>query len=245
MTSPHPSFPWDEEYLHRQVGGAVAAYWTARSGQAAKQKLGGVLDAGTRGEVTGGQHLDAFCNLLTSVMSAAGFGDDEIRFRTGVEIPGYYRPAKKWDIVVMRGGRLCAAVEMKSQVGPSFGNNINNRAEEAVGNATDLWLAFREGVLGAHPPWLGYFFLLEEAQASTRVVSLPRAVFEPDPIFRGTSYAQRYEILCRRMVLERNYSAASLLLTPRGVSGKYSEPSPDLAIEPFLRGLYGHLVGCK
>jgi hypothetical protein len=45
---------------------------------------------------------------------------------------------------VVADGRLLAGVEFKSQVG-SFGNNYNNRTEEAIGSATDIWAAYREG----------------------------------------------------------------------------------------------------
>ena len=43
------------------------------------------------------------------------------------------------------GGQLIAIVEFKSQVGPSFADSYNNRTEEALGNATDLWTAYGEG----------------------------------------------------------------------------------------------------
>ena len=61
---------------------------------------------------------------------------------------------KKWDVLVLVDSQLVAAVEFKAQVGPSFGNNANNRAEEAVGVSEDLWTAFRDGRLGrdAIPP---------------------------------------------------------------------------------------------
>jgi len=62
-----------------------------------------------------------------------------------LELPGYYRSEKKWDLIALSGGELVAAMEFKSQVGPSFGNNFNNRCEEAIGSATDFWVAFREG----------------------------------------------------------------------------------------------------
>ncbi len=39
---------------------------------------------------------------------------------------------KKWDLLVVEGC-LIAAIEFKSQVG-SFGNNYNNRTEEALGS---------------------------------------------------------------------------------------------------------------
>jgi len=47
--------------------------------------------------------------------------------------------------LVIKNGHLFVAIEAKSQVGPSFGNNFNNRTEEAMGSALDLWTAFREG----------------------------------------------------------------------------------------------------
>lgn len=134
---------------------------------------------------------------------------------------------------------------MKSQVGPSFGNNFNNRTEEAVGSSVDFWLAFREGRLGLQSPWLGYFFFLEEADASLKNIAITSSAFPADPVFYETSYAKRYEILCRRMVLERNYSASALLLSPRGSDGIFRDSAPDLGLAAFSSGLYGHLVGCK
>ncbi|MBX3704600.1 MAG: restriction endonuclease [Steroidobacteraceae bacterium] len=229
--------------MEAAVKQAVAAYWKVRASQARRQTEAGTQDAGTRGEVTGGLHLDAFSDLLVKIIVAAGFTASEIRLRAGVELPGFYRPTKKWDIVVVRGGRLCAAIEMKSQVGPSFGNNFNNRTEEAIGSSTDFWVAYREGALGTHQPWLGYFLLVEKAEKSTAPVRLPKAVFEPMPIFNNTSYIDRYAILCRRLVLERNYTAAALLTSPKGTTGAFEQPSAELSFEHFALSLFGHLVG--
>lgn len=241
-----PRFPWSEDDIERRVRAAVRVYWNSRSGQASKQKgFGSVSDYGSRAEVTGGQHLNAFRDVFCELIEEAGFAEGEIRFRSGVELPGFYRPTKKWDVVVIRGNRLCAAIELKSQVGPSFGNNFNNRTEEAVGSSVDLWRAFQEGILGGHSPWLGYFFFLEDVKGSTRPVGIANTSFTPDPVFTNTSYADRYRILCQRMVLERNYNAATLLLAPRGNSGRYSEPGRDLRMSSFLRALYGHLIGCS
>ncbi len=233
-------FPWTTAQIQDKVTAAVKRYWDTRSGQASS----GAQDTGSRSAVTGGQHLNGWLELLVELTRSAGYTDSEIRTSGGVEIPGFYRPNKKWDLVVCRQGRLCAAIELKSQVGPSFGNNFNNRTEEALGNAVDLWRAFQEKVLGAHPPWLGYIFLLEDTLKSSQRVRLPNTVFEPDPIFRDTSYADRYRILCQRLVLERHYNGAAFILSPKGRDGMYKEPSVDLAIEPFLKAYYGHLIGC-
>ncbi len=242
---PAHNFPWTDAEVAKQVRKAVSQYWTSRSGQATKQEAAGrVSDYGARAEVTGGKHLNAFADLICRLIRSAGFTDEELRFKSGVEIPGFYRPTKKWDVVVIRKDRLCAAIELKSQVGPSFGNNFNNRTEEAIGNSVDIWRAFQEKVIGPYPPWLGYFFFLENAPASTRPVGLAKAAFKPDKIFERTSYADRYRILCERMVLERNYNAATLILAKRASNGRYQEPSPSLGMAPFLKGLFGHLIGC-
>ncbi len=236
-------FGWSEAELGRELRLAIKAYWKNRGGQSARQALTGVRDAGTRAEVTGGKHLNQVLMLLCKVVAGAGFKKDEIFFNIGLELPGYFRPQKRWDVVVTRGGRLCAALELKSQVG-SFGNNFNNRSEEAIGCSTDFWTAFREGALGAQAPWLGYLFLLEKAEKSTRPVALKTSPFPPFDIFQGTSYAQRYAILCERLVLERKYSGASLILAPKSKTGIYEEPAPGLGFYAFAKALHGHLVGC-
>lgn len=238
------TFPFSDEVLFRRVAAAVTAYWTGRGGQSERQVSSGASDVGTRSEVTGGSHLNSFVELLCEVVTAAGFQTSEISFKTGVELPGYFRPQKKWDIVVIRNGRLCAALELKSQSG-SFGNNFNNRTEEAIGSATDLWTAFREGAIGRHQPWLGYFFLLEDSAKSTRPVSLKPSIFPVMSDFQGTSYAQRYAILCQRLVLERKYTAAALIIAPRGSTGVFSEPDESLGLMRFIKSLHGHLIGCS
>lgn len=237
-------FSWTEAELAKRLTAAVKAYWTGRSGQSKSQGLRGIRDAGTRGEVTGGQHLNGFLEILIEAAYAAGFKEDEIRLKAGIELPGYFRPQKRWDMIVVRGNRLCAALELKSQVG-SFGNNFNNRSEEALGNSADFWTSFREGRLGKETPWLGYAFFLELAEKSTRPVGLKPSLFPPFEIFQGTSYAQRYAILCERLVLEHKYTRTALVLSPRGKTGDFMEPNPQLGFHGFAKALHGHLIGCR
>ncbi len=221
----------------------VKAYWRGRRGQSRRQGKNGAKDTGTRSEVTGGQHLNGILRLLITVARSAGFSDEEIRFDQDLELPGYFRPQKKWDLVIVRAGRLCAAIELKSQAG-SFGNNFNNRTEEAIGCSTDFWTAFREGAMGAQAPWLGYFFLLEEAKKSTQPVGLKKGSFPPLSVFEKTSYADRYAILCERLVLERKFTSTALVLAPRGGLGDFQEPHEQLRFYSFMKSLHGHLAGC-
>ncbi len=128
-------------------------------------------------------------------------------------------------------------------MGPSFGNNFNNRSEEAIGSSADFWVAYREGALGVQQPWLGYLLSVEEAPGSTSAVALRKATFAPLTVFNNTSYIQRYGILCQRLMLERNYNSASLIISARGKRGLYTEPLPELQFGSFLKSLFGHLIG--
>jgi hypothetical protein len=241
--TPQPvRFPWTEDVLHQRVRAALEVMWATRRIQAEKQIEAGRVDAGVRGEATGGRHMDAFAALLGELASAAGYETADIRMRKGIDVPGFYRPTKQWDVVVTRRDRLCAAVELKSIAG-SFSKNLNNRTEEALGSATDVWAAFKEGTLGANPPWLGYLFVIRSAPASTVPVKVRRAVRPIDTVFERTSYVDRYGILCERMVRERVYSGAAYIAADEA-GGTYSEPVDDLGFASFSRAFFGHLVGC-
>jgi hypothetical protein len=225
---------------------AVQSFWTGRDAQAGKQKEAGKVDAGIRGAVTGGQHMGALETLIVDVLINAGLTQQDIKVRSKLELPGYYRAEKKWDLLVISRGHLVAAIEFKSQAGESIGNNVNNRSEEAIGTATDLWVAFREGLFrDSRPPFLGYFFLLEDFQKVKRPVGNKEPYFPVDPVFKGASYTQRYELLCRRLVLERLYTAVCLTLATRPTDEQpqtsVSHPSPDVAFRRFVVALEGHV----
>ena len=155
-------------------------------------------------------------------------------------LPGYYRPEKKWDLLVVSNNQLVTAIEFKSQVGPSFGNNFNNRVEEAVGSATDIWTAYREKRFGTNPrPFLGYFFLLEDSAKVHKTVKNVEPHFKVDPEFKGASYSKRYELLCQRLVLERVYDAACLTLATNETNTQISHPTVDLTFQRFIAELQG------
>ena len=133
------------------------------------------------------------------------------------------------------------AIEFKSQVGPSFGNNFNNRTEEAIGNAEDIWTAFREGRFGEQPaPLVGYFFLLEGCAKVHAPVKNSEPFFKVDPVFQDASYAKRYEVLCNRLVLERKYSTACLTLATNDTPTTIRFPSPTLTFRQFAAQAHAH-----
>ena len=222
---------------------AVKKFWLIRAEQERRQKQRGTADQGARAAVTGGKQMDGFAEKITELILGTSLPPEAIctRGRGIVGLPGYYRPRKEWDLVVVHAGRLLAAIELKSHIGPSFGNNFNNRVEEALGTAVDTWTAYREGAFGTKPqPWLGYLLLIEDCSGSTAVTGIPPTHFGVQEVFRDTSYLQRYVIFCRRLLLEKQYHGVCLLAARKEdahCERNYSEPDPDLGASPFLSAL--------
>jgi len=188
--------------------------------------------------------MDGFIELVHDILVECGLPDVNIFRKSRLELPGYFRPTKEWDLLVVIDGILLASIEFKTQVG-SFGNNYNNRTEEAIGNATDLWAAYREGAFKASPrPWLGYLMLLEEAKGSTSRVGVAEPHFDVFPEFKEISYAKRYEILCQKLVRERLYDAACFILSEpdAALRGDFKEPSPELSFENFVASLTARAI---
>ena len=184
--------------------------------------------------------MSGFIGLITDLILTSGIHGEHIFHNKSLELPGFFRPTKEWDLLVVRDGQLILALEAKSQVGPSFGNNFNNRTEEAMGSALDLWTAYREGAFNRTvKPWLGYMFLLEDCPASHTPVRVKEPHFRVFPEFLHASYAKRYELFCRKLVRERHYDAAAFLMSDRetGIDGAYLEPGDDLTFDIFARSL--------
>ncbi len=232
--------------LQQKVTTAVRQFWQTRRRQEKRQGVAtGRRDQGGRSAVTGGAQMDGFVKLVSDLLVESGISDATIFRKKRVELPGFFRPTKEWDLLVVVGGHLLASMEFKSQVGPSFGNNYNNRTEEALGSATDLWTAYREGAFQNSPrPWLGYFMLLEEAPESLNPVAVSEPHFKVFQEFRDASYAKRYELFCQKLVRERLYDAACLLLSDKvgGTRGRFREPSPELRFENFAASLTSHAI---
>lgn len=231
--------------LERRTAEAVTSYWQTLAVQSSRQRSGDA-DRGGRAAATGGQQMNGFCQLVRQTLVDNGLPATSIFADAKLELPGYFRANKKWDMLVIHRGRLLAALEFKSQVGPSFGNNFNNRSEEAIGTAQDLWTAYREGAFApSQRPFLGWLMLVESCAKSLAPVEAKEPHFPVFPEFHGASYARRYELLLRRLVHERLYDRAALVLSTsaEGQRGVYAEPASDLKVRQFLAALVGHVSG--
>lgn len=233
--------------MNPEVRQAVRLFWnTRRRSTGDKGVVGDATKSPSsinRNSATSGKHLDGFVHLVRKTLIKSGIKPRNIFSRGKVELPGYFRAEKQWDVVAVDGDDVIAAVELKSQIGPSFGNNYNNRCEEAIGNALDFRLAWEDGAMSAsRRPWLGYLMLLEDSEKAHRVVNVDEPHFPVLAEFHATSYTKRYGILLEKLVDQRLYDAGCLLLSPRSAekTGGYRELRPSLGYQPFLESLGQH-----
>lgn len=194
-----------------ELAAAVAAFWSSR--------VGGTQSA---------THDKAFLELLARELEGLGWPAHISRYASdpGALVGGHFRPAKAWDIVCRDSEdrpRIC--VEFKSQV-DSYGNNENNRYEEALGSGIDA----RAGH-GANLT-LGFFLVLCEEDATSRPTR--ERIADGDPIFAQSSHVDRRAIFARRLVAFRVndvpfYDAAALLLVHRdGTYRSLDDPAIDV-----------------
>ncbi|MEU9874335.1 PaeR7I family type II restriction endonuclease [Actinomadura sp. NPDC048021] len=216
---------------------AVKAYWGVKEAQMEASKIANAVGAGTAGAIRSGKHFDPIAHLIAKFFVDAGFPASAIRVREGdrLELPGYYRPQKKWDLVVAYRDTLVAAFELKGlgagEEGKGFAKNYNNRLEEALGSAVDLRRAELESIFPGEKPWLGYFFIMEDHPVS-RTEKKERnnkikPAFEVDPIWlSNSSYRDRYALFCKRVIDEGLYDSVCY------ITSSEHEPTP---IEPSVR----------
>lgn len=235
-----------------RVEQAVDEFWAARQGGSG---------------VRAGKTMDGFVDVLKWVVRSNGLPDATF-YEGGIwaEVPGFFRSAKRWDLLVMNGETLVAAIEFKS-IADSFGNNANNRGEEAAGCAVDVLEALREGAFdGLTKIFLGYLMLVEDCNGTNQTVKVRMknfrvmAEFMLDPTQRdttyvrrddgfyppidGVSYMSRFDIMCRRLMQKQMYDAACVVAAkrpPLAGSPACRDVSRDTGVKAFLAGLAAHV----
>jgi len=235
---------------------ALEFFWSTREDQSAKS----TTDVGRRSDVTAAGHMDGFVGLFKRIAVETGVPEDYVKTgkikmpeyltskKTGSKtIPGFFRPAKEWDLVITSPkNRLIACLELKSMVG-SFGKNFNNRAEEAIGSAFDFKKAFEKNAFPfIQKPWIGYLMVVQSCEESTRPARVAREkpLFKVMGVFENTSYLDRFEILCQRLMLEEQYNNTALIYTERQ-NGKIKHEckNDELSFETFVNAYIGYLKG--
>lgn len=78
---------------------AVRSYWSVRK----------------ESTVRGGKQLDALAELVAEIFIEEGFPEKSIQRGASLELPGYYRPEKKWGSGSIMGDREIVAVQKEPQ----------------------------------------------------------------------------------------------------------------------------------
>ncbi len=103
----------------RKARKAVKGFWSRRESAISKQRDAGAHDQSGRAGAVGGNNMNGFVELVIDIVKANGLAHANIhQQRKLLTLPGYFRPTKLWDVVVIHKGELIAAVELKSHIGP-------------------------------------------------------------------------------------------------------------------------------
>ena len=243
------------ELFEEDIRKSIKLFWESRSTKTSSSQ------EGSRGAVISGKNLDGFAQIIENIAVFCGLPESSVIIsgRKTMTVPGYFRPTKMWDAIIFHKGHLLAAFELKSQVG-SFGNNFNNRSEESIGSATDFWTAHREKAFSIKnlvdhydpenkditiQPYLGYLMLLEESEGSTSPVSVSEEYYNVFPEFKDASYSKRYCILLDRLVSEKLYNSACLMLSEKekGMkNGYYHIPNQGISPKSLFSSFAGHIL---
>lgn len=110
----------------------------------------------------------------------------------------------------------------------------HKRGRQLVGDIIE----YRQLIGGPSPP-----YGMEDCEASNRPVGVREPHFKVFPEFVNASYMRRYELFCRKLVLERHYTAAAFLTSrsETGLRGEYVTPASDISVERFTKTLAAHI----
>ena len=203
--------------------------------------------------------------MLAWVVHSHGLPDAIVLTGRKAQLPGFFRPTKSWDVLIMNYDMLIAAIELKS-IADSFGKNANNRNEEALGSGVDIKEAFEENAFeGLTRLFTDYVILVEDCQETLASVQIQMKHFRvmeefmlnpktrdemyvknengEFPAIDGVSYMNRFDVFYRRLMQKNLYTAASVIKSPRSAieNGEYSAVTRETSIKAFLASLASHV----
>ena len=98
-----------------QVREAVRRFWATRGRQASTQGQRTNKDRGARSAVTGGRQMNGFVELVQHLLAEAGVPATAMYSTAKLELPGWFRAEKKWDLLVISDNQFVMALEFKSR----------------------------------------------------------------------------------------------------------------------------------
>lgn len=156
-----------------------------------------------------GNSLDSLADTIENIVLNSVCSQSKISVLKGrkAHVPGYFRPAKNWDIVIKKNDDIIAVIELKSLT-CSHGNNFNNRVEECLGNAIDIITYYRNKEKEC--PFIGYLLVINENDQTIKKRKFQVVGGSLDK-FLNTGYLERAHILCNHLNTSQIYHSAELI----------------------------------
>ena len=202
---------------------------------------------GNRGVMIGGGAMNGFAYADQVVALSAGVPEDDIIISRSAQdrratLPGFFRPSKNFDFVIIQNQIPVVALEFKS-INSSFGNNMNNRADEAIGQGTDLNAMYDGNGISAGDFFSGYILCMadtEDSRRVTREITLPLINLNIE--MNRLSYQGRGDAMCLRLEEECTWTCTSFLSSDLlECNGDYTVHNPENSPTRFLHSLFTFL----
>ncbi|MCX4754319.1 Shedu anti-phage system protein SduA domain-containing protein [Kitasatospora purpeofusca] len=180
----------------------------------------------------------AFKRIEQSIIAdlvSRGVPPEWIKSGPRLSLPSFYGGISSgWDLVISRDGFPLAAIYIKSQMGPSYGNNFRNRIQDVTEQALDVRRQYEKSDLKELQPHLGLFFILEDGPGARRPVKTTPAVTGFPSEVDGMSYRDRFTDVFGRLLKDRVYDGICYITASPDGDSSPEEPCWDMGIEAFL-----------
>ncbi|MCA2218046.1 Shedu anti-phage system protein SduA domain-containing protein [Jidongwangia harbinensis] len=197
---------------------AIRTFWEERQGAVSEHRV---------------LHSDAaITDLLTEMLVEHGISQNAIQYGKALSLPGGYGPtSRRWDLLAVDDELPIAAIEIKTLIGRSIGNNLRSHQEEIVGAATDFNRTYRLPQIQEVKPFLGLVMVVEDNEVTARLLRNG----DMSAGSGGSSYQDRVQTFLGRIVKDGLYDAVWFVVTAPPPNFAFREPDDGLSFEHFSR----------
>ena len=130
-------------------------------------------------------------DLVADTPAKACFKKLDVKTGTALELPGYYRAKKKWDLIVVSEGRPVKGMEFKSRSIPSLATiSIAARKRRSAVRRTSGWLTVKAGSARSLPRSLAISSCSKTSTGRRLSVRNKEPYFNVDPVLEKAAQQQ-------------------------------------------------------
>ncbi len=168
--------------------------------------------------------------VVVDELIRGGVEPSSIHTEAQLQMPGsYHGSSQRWDILVSDDGFPIAAIEITTQTGGAFRQNLRNRMNDILAQSANVARAYEHPTVRAFRPALGQVFLLEEADQST-TARQRQNLRDSEPI----SVLDELTAFFRRLHRDGQYDAVWYLTARNSPDAVVGEPDPELGLTAFV-----------